>query len=341
MTLADRHKIEALLSAGQKPCAIARILHFHHATIYREIKRGLYTTRDYEYREVKRYSSDIAHAKARENLKAKGGALKIGNDLAYANYIENKIANEGYSPAAVLGELKATGEEKKFKTKICVTTLYNYIDKGIFLTITNKDLPIKKDKKRVYHHIKRAKSAPKGTSIEKRPKSIDSRKEFGHWEMDTVVGKAKGKNKPALLVLTERKTRREIVYKLENHTKAAVVSTINRLEKKWGSKFKDVFKSITVDNGSEFNDTAGIEQSILYDGKRTDLYYCHPYSSYERGTNENTNRLIRRHIPKSTDITHSEAEIQKIEDWINNYPRQIHGYKTAADMFNIELLALT
>ena len=336
LTLADRIRIEALRGAGLKPCDIAKQLGVHHATIYRELKRGEYQTRDYEYREIIKYSPELAHQKYRENLKYKGKMLKIGNDRKYADYIENKIAG-GYSPAAVLGELKAKGMEQDFNTKICTRTLYRYIDMGLFLHITNNDMPIKKNRKARKKKILRVQKTPQaGDSIEKRPKAIEKRNIFGHWEMDTVVGKAKGKQKPALLVLTERKTRHEIIRKLQTHTAAEVVRQIDLLEHQYGKRFKDVFKTITVDNGKEFAYCREIEQSKLYSGKRTKLYYCHPYSSYERGSNENANRLIRRHIPKSTDIYHSEEEIQIIEDWINNYPRGIHGYKTARNLFDEE-----
>ena len=133
--------------------------------------------------------------------------------------------------------------------------------------------------------------------IEKRPVEIAERNTFGHWEMDSVVG-ARGVSKKALLVLTERKTRKEIIFLLKDHTSAAVVKALDRLERKLGKKFREIFKSITVDNGSEFADWEGMERSRRSKKKRTKIYYCHPYSSWERGSNENQNKLVRRHIPK-------------------------------------------
>ena len=114
---------------------------------------------------------------------------------------------------------------------ICTTTLYSYIDKGIFLHLTNKNLPVKKNKKRTYKKVKKTQArASAGESIEKRPEEIETREEFGHWEMDTVKGK-RGKSKNSLLVLTERKTRDEIVMKLPEHTAAAVVNALDVIEK--------------------------------------------------------------------------------------------------------------
>ena len=339
LTKADRIKIEALLKAGHSIKEIADLLHVHRSTIYREVKRGIFTALNSDLTTEERYSPDIAEDKYRENLKSKGGVLKIGNDIKLANYIEDKIINEDYSPAAVLGEIKAQGKEGKFKTTICVTTLYSYIDKGIFLRLTNKNLPVKKNKKRKYNKVNKQQTrAAAGTSIEKRPDEVEERKEFGHWEMDSVIGK-RGKSKNSLLVLTERKTRAEIIFKLPEHTAAEVVSAVDRLERKWGELFKQVFKTITVDNGSEFAYCEELERSILKEGEqRTKLYYCHPYSSWERGTNEVTNKLVRRKIPKGENFdSKTDEEIQSIENWINNYPRRIHEYRTAGELFAEEV----
>lgn len=335
----DRIRLEALYNAGHKVVEIAEILHVHRSTIYNELKRGQYEHLNSDYTREMRYSADLAQRKYEENLKVRGTQLKIGNDIKLANYIEDKIINEDYSPAAVLGEIKAQGKEGEFKTTICVTTLYSYIDKGIFLRLTNKNLPVKKNKKRKYNKVNKQQTrAAAGTSIEKRPDEVEERKEFGHWEMDSVIGK-RGKSKNSLLVLTERKTRAEIIFKLPEHTAAEVVSAVDRLERKWGELFKQVFKTITVDNGSEFAYCEELERSILNEGEqRTKLYYCHPYSSWERGTNEVTNKLVRRKIPKGENFdSKTDEEIQNIENWINNYPRRIHEYRTAGELFTEEV----
>lgn len=340
LTKADRIKIEALLKAGHSKEEIAEQLHVHRSTIYREVKRGTFTALNSDLTTEERYSPDIAHDKYEENLKSKGGTLKIGNDIKLANYIEDKIINDDYSPAAVLGEIKAQGKEGEFTVMICVTTLYSYIDKGIFLRLTNKNLPVKKSKKRSYKKVKKQQArAAAGDSIEKRPEKIEEREEFGHWEMDSVIGK-RGVSKNAMLVLTERKTRNEIIFKLPDHTDEAVVAALDRLENKWGADmFKQVFKTITVDNGSEFADAEGLQRSILNEGeKRTQVYYCHPYSSWERGTNEVTNKMIRRKVPKGTNFDEkTDEEIESIESWVNNYPRRIHDYHSAKELFDEEI----
>lgn len=334
----DRIKMETLLNTGHSKREVAEYLHFHRSTIYREYDRGKYMHRNSDYTEEERYSSDLGQKAHDWNEQGKGRALKIGNDRELAECIENKIVEEKYSPEAALAEI-AKGK-KKFKTTISVRTLYRYIDNGIFLKLTNKELPIKGNRKDHNKKVRVQKRASIGESIENRPEEVKNREVFGHWEMDTVKGK-KGVTKSCMLVLTERKTRDEIIIKLKDQGAASVVEALDRLERKWGAMFQKVFRSITVDNGVEFADYNGMEKSVLNEGKRTFVFYCHPYSSWERGTNENNNRLIRRHIPKGVDFEdRTDEDIEYIENWINNYPRGIFDYKTSAELFMEELQKL-
>lgn len=335
----DRIKMETMLNSGHKVTEIAEYLHVHRSTIYREKKRGEYTHRNSDYTEEIRYSSDLGQKTHDWNAQGKGRSLKIGNDLPLAEYIEEKIVNDKYSPEAALAAVAESGIE--FETTISVRTLYRYIDNGIFLKLTNKDLPVKGKKKKHNKKVKVQKRAAAGESIENRPDEVKDREIFGHWEMDTVKGK-QGVTKSCMLVLTERKTRDEIIVKLPDQKAASVVEAINKLERKWGDMFTKVFRSITVDNGVEFSDYEGLERSALHEGeKRTFLFYCHPYSSWERGTNENNNRLIRRHIPKGEDFDEKQdRDIEYIENWINNYPRGILGFRTSAQLFEEEIRKL-
>ena len=143
-----------------------------------------------------------------------------------------------------------------------------------------------------------------------------------------------------MLCLSERITRKEIIIKIPNKTAESVVKALKRIERQYGKLFRRVFKSITVDNGVEFSDCKGLERSI-YAGQRTKIYYCHPYSSYERGTNERLNREIRRKIPKGTDLTqYSDLQIKDVEYWINHYPRQVLNFATSDELFNEHLATL-
>lgn len=336
LSMASRLKIEALLKVGIEKKEIARQIGVHLSTIYRELKRGRYKHTNTDLTEEERYSPDIAHNKYKLSLKEKGPDLKIGNDRELAEHIESKIADDGYSPEAVLLEIASRGLD--FRTKISKTTLYSYIDKGIFLRITNKSLPAKGIRRNKTKKVRTQARANAGTSIEKRPPYIDNREEFGHWEMDSVIGK-KGESKHSLLVLTERKTRLEIICLLYEHTTEQVCGRLDQLERKWGEHFKEIFKTITVDNGSEFADWKRMTKSVLKSGEdRTKIYYCHPYCSFERGSNENQNKLVRRKIPKGTNFDDkSEEDIQWVEDWINDYPRKLFDGKNASYMFKIEL----
>lgn len=335
----DRIKMETMLNSGHKVVEVAEYLHVHRSTIYREIKRGEYTHRNSDYTEETRYSSDLGQKNHDWNAQGKGRNIKIGNDRPLAEYIEGKIIEDKYSPEAALAAAAESGIE--FTTSISVRTLYRYIDKGIFLKLTNKDLPVKGKRKKHNKRVRVQKRASTGESIENRPDEVKDREIFGHWEMDTVKGK-QGVTKSCMLVLTERKTRDEIIVKLPDQKAASVVEAIDRLERKWGDMFTKVFRSITVDNGVEFSDYEGLERSVLHEGeKRTFAFYCHPYSSWERGSNENNNRLIRRHIPKGEDFDEKQdRDIEYIENWINNYPRGIFGFKTSAQLFEEEIRKL-
>ena len=336
LTKTKRLQLEMMLRAKMAVKEIADSLGVHISTIYREIKRGEYEHLDGEtWLTEKRYSCDMAQEKYEFNLRQKGAEIKLGKDYEYAEYIERKIIDEKLSPLAVLGEIKRKG--LRFNTSISVNTLYKYIEKGYFSRLEIRHLPMKEKKKKGKRSVV-IKRAPKGTSIEKRPIEILERKTFGHWEMDCVCGSTKN----VLLVLTERLTRKEIIIPMENQKSESVVKCLNRIEYRYGKDFKKIFKSRTVDNGSEFSDFQALQRSIFgKNSKRTTLYYCHPYCSSERGTNERINREIRRLIPKGSDLSkYTVEDIQRVEDWVNEYPRQVLGFYSSREMFENQLLQI-
>lgn len=323
MTHDERQKLETLYNDTKLPVAqIAEILGFCRQTIYNEIKRGLYThTCDY-YDEM-RYSACKAEQLHKCAQTAKGRPLKIGNDHAYAEYLEQKITKDKYSPATALAAAKKEG----FATSICTTTLYSYIEKRVFLQLTSKNLWIKSKRKEKKEKSEQRIAHPKLPSIVDRPQYISQRQEYGHWEMDLIIGKAG--TKAVLLTLTERMTRQELIFKLPNKKAATVCVVFDRLERTIGEyAFRKKFKSVTTDNGSEFLVLKDLQQSI-YGGKRFDVWYCHSYAAWEKGTNENHNRMIRRWFPKGTDFTKvSKKRIAEIQEWMNNYPRKILNWNT-------------
>ena len=140
----------------------------------------------------------------------------------------------------------------------------------------------------------------------------------------------------------EKQTRNELIYLLYEHTTEQVCKRLDQLEAEWGERFGQVFKTITVDNGSEFADWEGMQQSAADESeKRVTVFYCHPYCSFERGSNENQNRLVRRKIPKGENFDdRTEDDIQRVENWINDYPREMFGWKTSGELFQEELARL-
>lgn len=309
------------------------------ATLSRELKRGKVVLRDSEWREVISYSAIKAQEDYAEKASAKGTHLKIGKNNELAKKIEELIVKENYSPYATIEKLK---KDYSFKnTPISVRTLYNYINRELLLNVTKKDLPRKgKSSKRKYTRVTRRIKDISAKRIDDRPKEANERSELGHWEMDCVES-GRGKGRACLLVLVERMSRNTFIFKLRSQTQKEVQRQLDQLEKKIGFKrFRAMFKSITVDNGSEFLDWMNLEQSrvsrrgIL----RTQIYYCHPYHSWERGTNEQLNGQLRRFIPKGCAIAkYSTKEILEIQEWLNTYPRKILNGKSAREVVQEEL----
>lgn len=301
---------------------MAQELGVSERTIYREKKRGLVkgllnsdlTKRD-------EYIADYSQEKYDNNMKEKGGKLKIGKNIKLSQYIEKSIIEEKNSPYVALEKAK----KEAIGVNICLKTIYNYVDNEIFINLTRNHLPYQKKYKKRYNGHKRIRKIG-GVSIEERPKVINDRLELGHFEMDTVLGK-RG-NKSCLLVLTERVSRKQIIIKLPEKKSEYVIAALMKIQRKYPKTFKDRFKSITSDNGSEFMNAQAVESlGIKY-------FYAHSYCSHERGSNENNNKLIRRFIKKGDDIGKwSKRKIQKIEDWMNNYPRKMFNGKSANEIY--------
>lgn len=327
LTEKERYLIEFLYKKKYKVKDIAAELGRCQKTIYNELKRGSVQllNSDLTYREE--YSAQKAQDDYNYKQTGKGTELKLSNDYDFVHFIEDKILNEKYSPYAAL----MLAKKKGFKTDICLTTLYSYIHMGLFSNIHQSDMPYQKRKKKDVPVIRVNVKNINKPSISDRPDDVLLREDFGHWEMDTVYS-GKKKSKTCLLVLTERKYRKEIIMKMPDRTASSTVKCINRLYRSYGAKaFKSIFKSITVDNGTEFSDFENLSKN-----NRTKIYYCHPYCSSERGTNENQNKLIRRFIKKGEDISlYSDIQIKAIEDWMNNLPRKLFNGKSANEMMQL------
>ena len=330
MTEEERYKLEAYREAGKSVAWIAGKLGFCRQTIYNELRRGSYVhTCDY-WDEV-RYSADKGQQIHDYNQTAKGRPLKIGKDFAYARFLEEKcigIQADGsmdkcrrYSPAAALAAARAEG----FQTSICTAAFYSYIRKGVFLCLSIKNLWEKPKEKRSEENVQRN-AHPKLPGIQDRSEEAGAREIPGHWEMDLIVGKAK--TKPCLLTLYERMKREYLVFKLPDKRAASVRAVFDKLERSMGKEaFRERFKSITTDNGPEFLEYDLLVKSV-YGGERFQVWYCHPYSAWEKGGVECYNRMARRWFPKGTDFTKvTKKRIAEFREWINSYPRKILGWK--------------
>lgn len=325
LTSEERHDIEVHLKDGWSKYKIAKHLCRSYNTIKAEIVRG---TVALYHGKVSRYKADAGqaqYAKNRSSCTRKYRCLEITDFL---KYVVEQFKKEGWSLDACFGYALLEGKFSR-NEMVCTKTLYNYVDLGL-LPIKNIDLPEKLMRntklKRVRENRKKL-----GRSIEERPKIVENRTEFGHWEFDSVLGN-KNAEEPCALTLVERMTRNAIWIKVKNHSAAAVSEAVVGLKESFGKYFDDVFKTITADNGSEFSELSAQETN------NTKVYFAHPFSSWEKGTNECHNRMLRRFIPKGKSISnYSMEDILFFADRINALPRKILGYNTPEELFEKEL----
>lgn len=322
----ERYQLEAFLKVKTPVLRIAKELDKCPATIYNEMKRGTVELMDTHLQRYEVYCADFAQARYDKVKLNKGSRPKVNDCPELISFAEYCIKKKRYSPYATSIMMKRCSG---LDITICERTIYNYIHKGILKNITKADMPYRK-RKQVHKNIIRIPlKNPTKPLITDRDKSVYKRNVYGHWEMDTVYTSKSSRDNACLLVLTERKNLEEIIMKMPDRKAESVVKCLNTLEKYYGKKsFRETFKTITCDNGVEFSDYEG----ITIDG-RTMLFYCHPYRSCERGSNENQNKLIRRWIKKGDDISkYSDKEIKAIEEWINNYPRKLFRGDSANDL---------
>ena len=322
----ERHEIEVRLKDGWSIYRIAKHLRRPYNTIKNEIKRGtvsLYNGKQHRYKADEGKKVYLEH---RRNCRKQYRCLTSVRFLQYV--VAHFKSEDKWSLDASYGKALADGKFRR-EEMVCTKTLYNYVDLGL-LPIKNIDLP---EKLRRNTKAKKARENKKnlGRSIEDRPEIVGFRAEFGHWEIDTVIGK-KDEGEPCILTLVERMTRMCIWVKAQNHTAEAINEALQTVMSYFAEQKDQVFKTITGDNGSEF-----AELSLLEDGKLK-VYFTHPYSSCEKGTNECHNRMLRRFIPKGKSISdYTVDEICFFADCINGLPRKILDYHTPEELFDRQL----
>lgn len=326
LTDEERHEIEVRYNKDHWGIyKIAQHLGRAYNTIKAEIARG--TVADKKGKHV-RYRSDRGkevYQIHRQSCRRKYRCMKTSRFL---RFVVRMFRQKGWSLDACVGYALTSGKFRRDEI-VCTKTLYNYVALGL-LSIRNIDLPEK-----LSRNTKGAKDRENkrnlGTSIEERPEIVESRTEFGHWEIDSVLGK-KGEDEPIVMTLTERMTRYSLWIKARNHTAEAIQEALESVLAHFGERVGQVFKTITADNGSEFAQLHTLETG------ETKVYFTHPYSSWEKGTNECHNRMLRRFLPKSRSITgYSAEDILFFGDMINGLPRKILRYRTPEQLFEQHL----
>lgn len=298
LTLKERQLIEVWTSEEKSNRCIAKLLGKSHQTINNEIKRGmvLQQLRPGLYRRV--YRAEYAQVKYAQNRKHSVKHIKLDKQT---HKIIKYYLKKHYSPEMIVN---------KSYVDISVSTIYYWIHRGYLGK--QKDCLIYPQKTKRNRVVQSEKFKSFGKSIDERPDYINNRSEIGHFEIDTVI-LTREKNQ-CLLTMTDRKSRYEIIRLIKDKSSKSVNEALSILMNEYE------VKSLTADNGTEFAKLSDVMS-------KDNIYYAHPYCSQERGSNENHNRLIRRHLPKGSKNTTS-AEVARIELWINQYPKRMFNYLT-------------
>ena len=328
LTICERTLIQLRLKDGHTVYSIAKEIGCAYNTVKNEIRRGskqMYRSRHLCYR------ADFGQEKYEANRISCHRTGKFRECAEFIKHVEKNFSSplKKWSVDATSGRLKA---ERIFtqKNSVCTKTIYNWIHKGL-MEVKVSDLPESLRRKK---HVSKNRTGKMrlGAGIDSRPDEVATRKTFGHWEIDTVIGKKKGKN-AVVLTLAERNTDFYITRKIPAKSANAVNSEIKQLLSDFSTKPEKIFRTLTADRGLEFASLSELEKD-----SSTKVYFAHPYSSYERGINERHNRILRRFIPKGADINKiSEEELEIIEDLINGLPRKRLGYRTPEELFNEQL----
>lgn len=310
LTLWQRYKIEALFKAGHKAPFIAGQLNVSPSTIHRELKRN--KTKQGKYKAS--FASELA-GERKERF-----SVNRRFTMAMERFIAQKLAQEQWSPEQIKGYCDTNNIEMASHERI-YQFIYQDKAKGGNL-YKHLRVASKKYRKR-YGSGKNKRGIIKNkVSIDLRPDAINNKERVGDWEIDTIVGKD---NKGAIVTIAERVTAFVLIARLNGKNAMELAKAVVRLM----APFKGLVLSITSDNGTEFAMHEYIAKKL-----DTEFYFAHPYSSWERGLNEYTNRLIRQYIPKKTDFNDINKQyINEIMMKLNRRPRKNLNFKTPGVIF--------
>lgn len=321
LTLDERGQIQALKQTGLYTITkIAEMIHRDKSTVSRELKRGTVDQIHGAGKHVQQYFAETGAAVYEKHRAVchPGTRLEQCPEF-YAELVVLRQRPRVHSVDSFVQTYKQAHPEIPCPS---TPTVYRDIEKGL-LEVRNGDLPMK-PRRRVKsdaHKHARTNKRVYGKSIEERPDEVEDRQTVGHWEGDLVKG-TRVEDEPALMTMTERATRFEIILKLPNYHAETCLRGLQSILDDYGV---DNFKTVTFDNGSEF--------AKLSEVTGTTVYYAHPYSPWERGTNENANGLIREFIPKGHSLHEYDIiDIQSFQDALNQRPRRSLEYRCAADL---------
>jgi transposase, IS30 family len=310
LTEEERDRIAVLRGQRIGVREIGRLLNREHSTISREIKRNRFG---------QGYHALHAQHRAEERKSQAGKRYPLKDPLTYA-YVFEKL-KEGWSPEQIAGRLAY--EEKE--SIICPETIYQFIysknmkEEKLWEYLPRKQKHRHKQHGRGVHHER----IPQRVSIHNRPETINQREELGHWEGDTVEGKG---HKGGIHTEVERVSRFLAARKVEAITSVQTIVVQQEIFEKLPCTLR---RSTTLDNGRENH----LHMHLNRLGMQT--YFADPYASWQRGTNENTNGLLRRYLPKKTSFTNlTQEELDDIVTEINNRPRKVLQYKTPAEILS-------
>ena len=305
LTREQRYQIYALMKAGHNQTRIAILVGCHKSTISRELRRnrGQKGYRPYQ-------ADELAYDRQCDAYRSR---------IAWQTWQQvERLLRQEWSPEQIAGRLKL--EKQPTVSHECIY-LYVYADKRRGGTLHRHLRSQKKQRKRYGEYIRRG-QIPNRTSIDKRPQIVASKGRFGDWEADTIVG---ARHKGGILSVVERKSKLTRLRKLA--TKGATEMKDNSIALLAPLAAK--VHTITVDNGKEF-----CNHELIATGLQARIYFAHPYASWERGLNENTNGLVRQYFPKKHDFARiTNAEVQRVAELLNNRPRKTLGYRTPNEVF--------
>jgi transposase, IS30 family len=307
LTESERYQIYALKKAGHIQEDIARLLGRSPSTISRELRRnkGL---RGYRPGQAQR----LSEMRRKEAYKA----CKLTNEVRVSIEL---LIRQDLSPQQVVGYL-ARHQGVSLHHETVYQLIYEDKAQGGDL-YTHLRVASKPYRKRYGHYDRRGKIKGR-VSIDERPAVVDRSSRIGDWEGDTIIGKAR---RSALLTMVERKTLYTVIMRLTGKQADLLAETAVAGMK----QYKDKIRTITLDNGLEF-----AKHEVIGEGLEADIYFAHPYASWERGINENTNGLIRQYFPKGTDFNEvSDAEIEYVMNRLNNRPRATRGHRSPNELF--------